>query len=303
MTKENKHTLLKVLGVTTVAAAYGGFSYTLFNKIFNVRSSKQEDFLPLFDEEKREWFEHSTKNDEFIDSYDGLKLHALTITNHPECHRWMILVPGYKKDLESLLPQLYEADHRDYNLLVLDNRGCGKSSGKYTGLGWNEHYDLISWVNYLCQLDDQAVIALYGVNVGANAVMNTLGDYLPSNVKCAVEDGGYADMKQLLCENIRQQCKVDGRLFIHAIDLCVKQTLHFSLHDISTKKQLSEAKIPVLFMHGNEDSIVPVSHVFDNYYACGSEKQLFTAENHGFETTYLAKDYYSVLFAFIEKYM
>jgi alpha/beta superfamily hydrolase len=49
---------------------------------------------------------------------------------------------------------------KDSISLLIDLRGCGMSEGKYTGLGWNEHYDIISWINYLVNMDASAQIVL-----------------------------------------------------------------------------------------------------------------------------------------------
>lgn len=77
-----------------------------------------------------------------------------------------------------------EADHEDFNILAIDLRGSGMIEGRYTGLGWNEHYDIISWINYLVNMDASAQIVLMGINLGAAAVMNAVGDYIP--VQCEV---------------------------------------------------------------------------------------------------------------------
>ena len=72
-----------------------------------------------------------------------------------------------------------------------DERACGLSKGKYTGLGWTEHYDLINWINLLIHMHPEAEIVLYGISTGANAIMNASGDFMPKNVKCGIVDSGY----------------------------------------------------------------------------------------------------------------
>lgn len=310
MAEEKKnHTLLKVIGGVTAgaAAAYGGFSYYVFRNAFDVQKSSfygnRQKVISYGNNERKQWFAHSVRDDEFLNSYDGLKLHALRITNHDDSNNWMILVHGAGMYSGDMLDYMYEADARGFNILAIDQRGCGMSEGKYTGLGWNEHYDLISWINYLVTLDHNAKIALFGLNIGAATVMNALGDYIPSNVKCAIEDGGYAGIQEILTHVIRQTCKIEPRPFIPAIDVLVRQFLHFSMYDISTKRQLEQCEIPMLFMHGTDDSVVPTSMVFDNYYACASEKELYTAEGKGFADTSSADDYFDSLFAFIDKHI
>ena len=307
---EKKHRLLKAAAVTAAAgaAAYAGTGYYIFRNAFDLLHSPEYagktgvKRLSTGIGEKNEWFAHCQRDDEFLDSYDGLKLHALRITNL-DTHKWIILQHGLCNYSGGMLDFLYEADHRGYNILAPDARGCGMSEGRYTGLGWNEHYDLISWINYLLTIDPDASIALYGVNAGAAAVMNATGDYLPAAVKCAVEDGGFSNIRDIVSYGIRKNAKVDGKIFMPSVDLYVKNLLHFSMNDVDTIRQLRQSSTPTLFMHGSDDDVVPASMVFDCYYACAAEKDLFTSENAGFNETCLDPDYYTAIFTFIDKYV
>lgn len=309
--KERKYTALKVVGAAalTGAAVYGGTGFFLFRNIFDLQHStfytptRGIKKLPQTNKEKSEWFAHSSKEDEFLDSYDGLKLHALKIMNHEDSHKWMILYHGIGGTSLSMLDYVYEADYRGFNVLAVDSRACGMSEGQFTGLGWCEHYDLISWINYLVNLDHEAEIALFGIDIGANAVMNAVGDYIPSNVKVAVEDSGFSGIRQIVRHGIQKSLKVDGRALLPSVDFFVKQFLHFSMFDVSTKRQLKNSTTPMLFMHGNEDEVIPVSMVFDNYYACGAAKELYTVEDAGFHETSLQSDYYEAIFSFIKNYI
>ena len=307
MAEKKKHTLLKAAGTAAVAgtAAYAGFGYYVFRTAFDLENSTllSPKAGPANagsdDAETNEWFMHSTRSDEFLDSFDGLKLHALKIMNHADSHRWIIVQHGFNSCSTDMMRMMWEADHRDYNILAPDARGYGMSEGRYTSLGWNEHYDLISWINYLLNIDRDAQIVLYGVSVGAAAVMNALGDYIPSNVKCAVEDGGFSDISQLLLNNIQHYCRINGKPFMPGIDLYVKNILHFSLNDVSTARQLKQSSTPILFMHNMNDERIPASMVFDNYYSCSSEKELFTADTDISGTP----EYYTRIFEFAAKYI
>ena len=309
--KKNKHTVLKVVGATAAAgtAAYAGFGYYVFRNAFDLQKSGLYTAktgikrIASGVSEKNEWFAHSARDDDFIDSYDGLKLHALRITNSPDSHKWMIIQHGIGSYCGGMLDQMYEADLRDFNILAPDARGCGMSEGRYTGLGWNEHYDLISWINYLLNIDPEAAICLYGINTGAAAVMNATGDYLPSNVKCAVEDGGFSGIREIVMYGIRKYAKVDGKIFMPGIDLYVKNILHFSMNDVDTVRQLRQSSTPTIFIHGADDEIIPTSMVFDCYYACSAEKEIYTSEGAGFNEACQHPEYYKKMFAFINNFM
>lgn len=305
--KENKHTLLKALGVTAVAgvAAYGGVGYYAFKKFFDLNESvlyKSDNLLPHRNHEINEWLLHSEQSDEFLDSYDGLKLHAKMFSNHPESHKWMILMHEAGYAWQSLMDMIYEADHRDYNVLACDERGCGMSEGRYTTLGWCEHYDLLSWINYIVRIDPESEIVLYGQGIGAVAVMNACGDFMPSNVSIAIEEGGASGIKELLSYGLKNTFKTDAKLILPSVDMFIKQTLHFSIQDVSTKHQLQNSRLPVMFIHGSNDPIVPTSMVFDNFYSCTSLKDIMVVDNAEHMNCNKNTSYYTRIFNFIDTY-
>lgn len=301
--KKNNHTLLKVIGTAAgcAAAAYGGASAYVFRQAFDLKNSNLFSgkggtaYLTFTDNEKSEWYQHSEVKDEYMNSFDGLNLHALNLCNHPEDHKWIVMMVGPGSYNHTILDYLYEFDHAGWNVFALDARGTGKSEGRYTTLGWAEHYDLISWVNYLVNMDEKAEIALFGVSVAAAAVMNAVGDYIPDNVVCAVEEGGYSEIKELLRGGITLAMKADGKILLPGVDLLCKQILHFSFNDVSTARQLKQASVPVMFVQGVDSEFVPESMLFDNYYACGSDRELLTKED-------AANDYFGKLEDFLNRY-
>ena len=83
----------------------------------------------------------------------------------------------------------------------------------------------------------------------------------------------------------------------------MKKRLGFSIYEASCLKQLQQSVTPILFIHGEEDKNVPYEMVFDNYYACNSEKELFTVlEANHFQTTD-NKYYYDRIFRFIKRFI
>ncbi len=304
MSKKKNNTLLKAVGVTAAAAtaAYAGATAYIFKEVFDLQSSSLYSgtggtaHLIFTDAEKNQWFQHSAREDEYITSYDGLKLHALRICNYPEDHKWVIVDFGPGCYNRNLVDYLYEFDHAGYNVLAVDNRGCGKSEGKFTTLGWSEHYDLIQWINYLCNLDSSAKIGLFGVSVGANAIMTAVGDYLPENVVCAGEEGGFSDVKEVIRQGITKACKVDGKVILPGLNLIIKQVLKFSLDDLNIARQLQQASVPMLFIQGTSTEFVSESMLFDNFYACASTRELLTKED-------LEENYFGKLLRYFEQYL
>ncbi|MCH4207569.1 MAG: alpha/beta hydrolase [Solobacterium sp.] len=307
--KKNSHPIIKAAAATAAVgtAAYFGFSYYVFRDHFDLEHAGISNKVPWNRSGNQarndSWLSNSVRDEEYLDSYDGLHLHALRITNHADCHKWMIAVHGCHSCGIELGDYLYEFDQQGFNLLVPDQRGCGMSRGRYTGLGWPEHYDLISWINYLVNVDPLAEIVLFGVSFGATTVMYACGDYLCSNVKCAVEDCGCADINAYIEHNITEEYSVPGKPFMAGVDFFVKQNLHYSLNDVSVSRQLSQSHTPMLFIHGEADTIIPASMVYDCYYSCAAPKELFTAPGCGHAMSYTNENYFTAVMSFISKYM
>ena len=307
MAKKKKHTLLKVVGTTALVggASYMGVGFYMFRNLFDLKNSKlyNGDNEEELDEDLKSFYEHCNTDEDFIDSYDGLKLHGQRITNNADSHKWIIVLHGFGSYSKDMIKHIYEASERGFNVLAVDARGCGMSEGTYTGLGWNEHYDLLGWINHLVDLDKEAKIALYGINVGGATVLNAIGEYMPDNVKVAVEDGAFSEIKSFIEHATQRYLKIDGQFLLPAINVYVKNLLSYSINDVSTNRQLKQSKTPTLFIHGMKDEIIPGSMVFDNYYACNSEKELYTLDEvKGNETT-LTDGYFDKVFGFIAKYI
>ena len=286
--KKKKHSLLKTAAVTAAAggAAYGGFSYYVFRNAFDTEKSSFYEKIPwtrsAFQTRNDEWFASSVRDDDYIDSYDGLKLHAIRITNHPEHHKYVLVVHGYHSSASYMMDDLYRFDQMGYNLFAPDMRACGLSEGRYTGFGWPEHYDLISWINHLLKVDPEAQIALFGVSQGAAAIMYAVGEYLPPNVKCAIEDCGFSDIKEVLAKKVSDTASgLPGTPFMRGVDFYVSHFLHYSMYDVSVIRQLAKSSTPMLFIHGEADRLVPSSMVYECYYACESEKELLVVPEAG----------------------
>ncbi len=85
---------------------------------------------------------------------------------------------------------------RGYHVLFPDNRGHGKSEGKYVGMGWHDRFDILNWIAWLNEQFPGCSIILYGLSMGGAAVMMTAGEKLPDNVKLIIEDCGYSSVKE-----------------------------------------------------------------------------------------------------------
>src|SRR5690606_19801958 len=129
---------------------------------------------------------NSNYSDEYITSFDGLKLHAYKVINKTPSNKWAITVHGYTS--EGLNMSSYAKKYYDmrYNILIPDLRGHASSEGDYIGMGWDDRLDIISWIKSIIKNDKNAEIVLHGVSMGAATVTMASGEDLPNNVKAII---------------------------------------------------------------------------------------------------------------------
>lgn len=224
-------------------------------------------------EEAKEWLDGVEKEDCEIRSFDGLKLHAVLIPAEKETQVTVILVHGYRasgfKDFGFMLPFYHKLG---VNILMVDDRGHGKSQGDYVGFGWHDHFDVERWIKYITvRFGDNSEIFLHGVSMGAATVMLTSGDDLPEQVKGIIEDCGYSTLDGQLKYNLDTQFHIPTKPVINAVSAVTKQKNGYSFEQCNSIEALKNANVPFLFIHGDKDGFVPTSMVYENFNACASE--------------------------------
>ena len=65
---------------------------------------------------------------------------------------------------------------------------------------------------------------------------------------------------------------------------------------------LAALLVTALFIHGEADTLVPVSMVYENYYACAAEKDLLVVENAGHCAACMSEEYDAKIREFLNQH-
>lgn len=218
------------------------------------------------------WLENAERRQElYITSFDGLKLHTYLVAR-PDAP-WVILCHGYTSNGMSMSYQAQRFWDRGFSVPLPDARAHGKSEGKFIGLGWPDRKDVIAWIHLLNQRFDCPPILLYGLSMGAATVMMTAGEALPSNVKAVIEDCGYSSIRDEFDYNLKSIFHLPAPLaapILHLSSLIAGLWAGYSfVREGSCLKQLKRSRLPVLFIHGGNDTFVP-TYMVDKIFAAAS---------------------------------
>lgn len=237
-----------------------------------------------------------------IQSYDDLKLHAYSVEQ--DSHVYVIMVHGYRGDGSTIIWPIRKMKNQGYNLLIPDLRGHGLSEGDYIGMGWDDREDILQWIDYILEKDQEASIILYGVSMGAATVMNVAGENPPSQVKAIIEDCGYTSVWDVFSTHLDLN-DFENQIALHMASFVTKLRAGYYLEDDQPIEQIKKSQTPTLFIHGDQDQFVPFEMLDQLYNAATCEKQKLVIEGAGHANSCSVDSdlYYQTVFAFIENHI
>lgn len=282
---------------------------SLFLNAPHNKSTKEFLNLPI-DESKKalEWFESNSKED-YIESFDHLKLHYYIVKNRIPTNKWIIIAHGYNSHALKHSLDALNFYNMGFNILAPDARGHGKSEGDYIGMGYKDRLDITSYIyeiiNKFSINKPEPEILLYGCSMGAATVMMTLAEKLPNNVKACIADCGYSSVWAELSYQFKKIFKLPAIPILNFMSLMTKIHAGYFLENINVKKRLKKSKIPVLLIHGGNDTFVPTEMTEENYKSIKSPKEKLIVPGAGHaESSKIAPElYWNKVFNFISKYM
>ena len=277
-------------------------SYICFRRIFLADRNKHgldEEGYPILEgkiyepykDKMRQWVKETRAlphTDVSITSFDGLTLRG-KYYEHEKGAPIDRLMHGYQgsseRDLGGAALRCFALGR---NALIVDHRGCGESEGRVITFGINESRDCLDWIDFTIKnIDRDAKIIITGLSMGAATVMITAGKELPTNVVGALADCGYSSAREIIM-TVMKKMKLPPKLLYPFAKLGGRIFGHFDIDETSPVESLKNAKIPVFFIHGDDDRYVPYEMSVKNYEACVSHKKLVTVPGVGHGLAYPA---------------
>ncbi len=254
----------------------------------------------------REWLDEAGGEDVFINSHDKLRLHGRLITHkNPPQKGLAILAHGYhssgRRDLAIQAKGIYEDG---YDILLISQRGHGKSEGKYLTFGVKERIDILSWCEYANKRFTSPEIALVGLSMGGATVLMASELNLPENVKCIVSDCAFSSPYEITLHGLRNK-KAPRYPTIFFMNFWCRVLAHFDLKQASALGALKKNTRPILLFHGELDRYVPTEMSIANSESGGKLTELVIVPNarHAQSVYYDTDGYIKKLLDFLDEHI
>ena len=233
-----------------------------------------------------------------LESFDGLTLHAKKFSPAENSNRWAILVHGYGRDGTFAYDYAEEYLKRGWNVLVPDLRAAGLSQGEFITMGALESRDIFDWAG---KLPPDAKIILHGVSMGAATVMMTAA-LEPKNLCAVVEDCGYTSAYEMFSAQLEKIFGLPEYPAMPCADIVCKLKTGVKISDAAPIAVVDKITVPILFIHGDQDGLVPFEMLDKLFDKAVAPKEKFVVEGAGHADAKRKNPavYFDKVFAFLE---
>lgn len=270
-----------------------------------IKLPKGEIYEP-FHPRMEKWIHHirSLPNEDlYITSFDGLSLHARYFEFAPGAPV-ELLFHGYRGSAEGdMAGGVMRCFRLGRSALLVDQRCAGLSGGKTITFGVREHRDCLDWAGLMARRFPDSKLILTGISMGAATVMMAADKDLPENVVGILADCGYTSAEAIIKKVIAQiGLPVVPGYFL--VKLGARVFGGFDLEAAPPTETLKNARVPVIFFHGEADDFVPCAMSVENFALCASTKKLVTVPGagHGLSYPVAPEEYLAALRDFFPDY-
>lgn len=243
---------------------------------------------------------------ESLESHDGLNLKASFLPAATETNKYVLLVHGYMSGPLSMAPYAQHYHQLGWNVLLPHHRAHGESEGRYIGMGWLEHIDMLGWLSSLLEKSPDGEIVMHGVSMGAATTMIATGSaQLPANVKVAIADCGYSTVTKEFTHQLKDLFGLPPFPLIPATSLVTKIKAKYFFSQVDCTAAVAQSKTPTLFVHGDADSFVPFEMLEEVYQAaaCTKDKLVVVGAGHADSRETAPELYWERIDSFVTQFM
>lgn len=259
-----------------------------------------EEAAAWFDAEKRSVSHVADDGTELL----GWELSGAEDGAYADGHTWAVVCHGYIGRPADMAKYAYHFAQLGMDVLMPAARGHERNvDAGLIQMGWGDARDLVGWVADIVEQDPDARILLFGTSMGGAEVMMASGmDGLAENVRLIVEDCGYTSVWDEFSLQLGNVFGLPSFPVLNAADLVCQLRAGYAFEAASAVESLRQARVPMLFIHGDADEFVPFSMLDECYEACASavkEKLVVEGAGHGLSASTDPELYWETVDAFI----
>lgn len=196
----------------------------------------------------------------------------------PDARTTILLCPGFrtrKNQVLAIARALWQAGH---NVLAFEYFGHGEANGVPVTLGYRELADFLGAVDYAQFRAPGTHLGVVGYSMGAAIAL--IGSACTPEVEAVVADSAFATHASAVGYNIRRTLRLPAFPFLWLADHLLAWRAGYRFHQVEPLREVARlAPRPVLFIHGEKDTMVDPKDATRLYAAARQPKELWLVPN------------------------
>ena len=253
--KKNMYTVAVIQAVVIALMIAVGFffassSMSIRRQTLDEARKWQEDHYDL------SWYDPLDKTDYQVTRYDGYVLNVEMIRNPEASDKLILLSHGYTDNRFGSLKYTKMYLDLGFNVVVYDLRGHGENEPTFCTYSARERKDLAALIRDCIERYQPKVFGIHGESLGAATSIACLED--KPQIDFVIADCGFSNISDVLKGGVRSM-HLPGALVPFA-SKCAGIRYGYSYEMMRPIDSLADNEVPILFIHGAEDSFILPEH-------------------------------------------
>lgn len=244
-----------VSGIFTLWATAVGIIAS--NRLMYVKKKDEDLILERETSAKRYdevWYANVKKEEHWIQSENGYKVHAIFLEPHDTKH-YAIICHGVTETKVNSLKYARMFEALGFNSVVYDHRRHGGSGGKTTSFGHFEKMDLKVVVDMLKEhIGPELVFGIHGESMGAATTLLYAG--MRDDAAFYISDCGYSDISEQIRHVMQTTTSMKTPLALKLAGVFMKLREGYHISTVTPREAVKMITKPVLFIHSLPDDFV-----------------------------------------------
>ena len=246
------------------------------------------------------WYDAIEKEDYIVEGEDGYRLHAQRLIHPDGADRGVIISHGYTDNRFGALKYAKNYLDMGFDVIVYDLRGHGLNEPTFCTYSIRESRDLARLIaDARTRCPQWRTLGLHGESLGAASTVACLKNC--PDVDFAVSDCAFSDIRPVLRGGVRGMHL--PAFLVDIASIAAKLRYGYSYAEMRPVEGLADNRVPILFLHGAEDTFILPSHseILSKATSGYSELHLIPGAGHAGSALAVPELYRETVQAFVGK--
>lgn len=265
-----------VIIILILLTVFVGLSFGLCYYATHVKRQSFEEALAWQkDHYDTSFYDSLEKTDYRITSYDGYVIPVQFLKNPTPTSKYMLITHGHTDNHYGMLKYTKMYLDFGFNVILYDLRAHGENVKTICTFSIREAKDLdIIIKDCRERYPDMSVFGIHGESLGSATSIAVL-KYKPE-IDFVVADCGFAEIIPVMQGGLRGM-HLPGWM-VYPASACSKIIYGYSFRDMRPIDSLKDNKVPILFIHGANDTYILPSHASKMHEATGGYSEVHFIE-------------------------